>query len=266
MYNSSLPTDFRLVYQPKLHHEAIIGVEALLRPMDESITTLDYISSVQDKFKLDISVIDKVIKDVNHYNLKVPVSVNVHPSSMCKAEFISKVLECKDLIIELIEYEDLLFCECFYENVAILRKSGVMISLDDFGVDFATMDNALLLHPDQIKFDISLIKGIEKSYIKYRYLCFLYSKVVSLCTNGIIFEGVENIEQKHLIELFCEKPIFQGFYYYKPMKMSELIKLNLFDGPRVETLIDDSHHYDKFEYDVYSFVTNNSEDGSYSGN
>ncbi|WP_408647274.1 EAL domain-containing protein [Vibrio taketomensis] len=46
----------------------------------------------------------------------------------------------------------------FYENVAILRKSGVMISLDDFGVDFATMDNALLLHPDQIKFDISLIK------------------------------------------------------------------------------------------------------------
>ncbi|WP_434999546.1 GGDEF domain-containing protein [Vibrio scophthalmi] len=256
-------TDFRLVYQPKVKNEMIIGLEALLRPNNHRLTPFEYISSVSSKLYLDHEVLSKVMDDLKCYKISIPVSINIHPSSLCDERFLARIINTKNIIIELVEYEDFLLSDDFYVNVKIIQNNGILVSLDDFGVDFSTMDNALLLAPDQIKFDISLINGIENSYSKYRYLYFLYSKVSSLCTKNIVFEGVETIEQKFLIELFCECPTFQGFYYYKPMDLSELIEIDLFDYPIIESEISEHCIDDKFEYDMFMFVTKHSKNFHY---
>ena len=133
-------------------------------------------------------------------------------------------------MIELVEYQRVDINSHFIRNAKRLKKSGIPISIDDYGKDFTRTDVAIAIEADEIKFDRSLLKGIDRNYVKFKHLVFLLLKIRQLCTDNIVFEGVETQAQNSLIELIVDKPIIQGFLYYRPMPLNEIIKLDQFDN------------------------------------
>ncbi|MGL5047343.1 MAG: EAL domain-containing protein [Shewanella sp.] len=243
-------SDFYLVYQPKVKDGKIIALEALSRPNDKSQHIEEYLADITDTVEFDLTVIKKCLVDVANYGVEIPVAVNIYPTSMLDPDFISstiKLIKDKNIIIELMEHQQVDFTDCFMNNRALFKENGIAISIDDFGKDFARADLALMLDAEEIKIDRSLIDGIESNYSKYNHLAFVHAKLSALVTKNIIFEGVETKRQCELIQLITESPIIQGYYFYKPMFLADIVKLDTFanqfkkaeqivNGPKVNDL------------------------------
>lgn len=250
-----------MIYQPKMQNDSIVSLEALLRPFDTSVSIDEYLSIIKNVTYLDYLVIIKCVKDIELFGVDIPVSINIHPISILDNAFISNVIKvCKGkyITLELVEYQHVEINEKFISNVNILKNHGLKISVDDFGRDFARADLALSIGANEVKFDRSLVMDIENNYIKFKHLSFLCSKIKSLCTNNIIFEGVENKRQKELIELMVNDPILQGFYFYRPMKLEDIITLEQYKANKNNDEIDLSPPSGlDLDYQLYKYLANN---------
>ncbi|RJX75570.1 diguanylate cyclase [Vibrio sinensis] len=250
-----------MLYQPKIKNDIIVSLEALLRPQTVTVPISEYLSQVENVTCLDSLVINECIKDIDLVGLNIPVSINIHPSSMFDNEFISNTIKkCqgKKIVLELVEYQHVDIDDTFLSNVNRLKQHGLKISVDDFGKDFARADLALSIGANEVKFDRSLVKDIENNYIKFKHLSFLCSKIKSLCTNNIVFEGVENKRQKELIELMVKDPILQGFYFFHPMKLADVTKLDQYSIESDSDEVDDSLPLGlDLDYQLYKFLVGN---------
>ncbi|GAK82677.1 diguanylate cyclase [Vibrio ponticus] len=254
-------SDFYLLYQPKMNDNVIVGLEALLRPVNVMQSIPDYLTGVTDTVALDLMVMKLCLQDVEQYDIKIPVSINIHPTSLLNDDFVTsaiKQLKDRHIILELVEHQDVDLNSTFLNSVSLLKQNNIQISIDDFGKDFARTDLALTIGADEVKFDRSLVHDIEVNYSKFRHLSFLYSKITTLCTRKVVFEGVENVRQKELIELFAESPVIQGFYFFRPMLLEEIVKLDGFVNHAPETYFEDSQRVGlDLDYKLYNFLVEN---------
>ncbi len=239
--NPTLLTQFFLAYQPKVQNGRIVALEALLRPTPVSKSFFEFLEDINDTIALDLSVVVRCVSDMTNYNVQIPVAINLHPTSLLCTDFVDTAIRKvagKRVIFELVEYEEVNMNETFHESIAKIKAAGIKVSVDDFGKDFATAALALSIDADEVKFDMSLIQDIDTNFIKFKHISFLYAKIKTLCTEQIVFEGVETKRQKDLIELFADKPIMQGYYFFKPMLLSEIVKLDMFHNePPIESKI-----------------------------
>ena len=252
--------DFYLVYQPKVCKNNIVGLEALIRPIDSRLNVEQFLNSKKNKIDLDLAVVNECIRDITNNNINIPVSINIYPSSLESEFFVHFVIKStkgRNIILELVEHEKAILSDVFLKNIAQIRKESIQLSIDDFGKDFARADLALSLQVEQVKFDRSLIDGIESNYFKYKHLAFLYSKITQLCTHNIVFEGVETKLQVDLINQFCKDAVIQGYYYFKPMKIEDVINL------KPQFAIKDNFSKQElncdFELKLFEFMISNSE-------
>lgn len=118
------------------------------------------------------------------------------------------------VVLELTERARLGESDEIPRRVARLREAGYRIAIDDLGAGYAGLNSLVLLEPEFVKLDMSLVRGIDKSAIKQR----LVGLIVETCTNlgiAIVAEGVETQEEyRMLLELKC--PLFQGYLLGKP--------------------------------------------------
>lgn len=254
--------DFFLVYQPKVCNGKVVSLEALLRPINDSLSVDQFLEHFKQKETLDLLVIARHVMNIDYYKVDIPVSINIYPTSLESDHFVHKAIDYlteRNVILEIVEHEYVELSDNLLENIRLLKSYGIKIAVDDFGKDFARVDLVLGLKADQVKFDRSLVEGIESNYIKFKYLAFLYSKISTLCTSDIVFEGVENKIQLDLIKLFVKNPVTQGFYHYRPMSMEALLKddIEMFD-----MIIDQEHvsvtYENNLDYKLFRFLTDKS--------
>ena len=252
--------DFYLVYQPKVCKDNIVGLEALIRPTDNSLNVEKFLESKPDKIDLDLAVVKECVREITENDINIPVSINIYPSSLeCEffVHFVIKTAKGKNVILELIEHEKANLTEQFLKHVNQIRSEDIQLSIDDFGKDFARADLALNLQVEQVKFDRSLIDGMEVNYFKYKHLAFLYSKITQLCTQNIVFEGVETKLQVDLINQFCKDAVIQGYYYFKPMRVEDIVKLKSRFEVK-EKVVEPDLNCD-FELKLFEFMISNPE-------
>ena len=99
------------------------------------------------------------------------------------------------------------------------KRYGFMVALDDVGTGFSNMDRILLVKPDIIKIDISLVKNIHNDFYKqgiFRSLVILANKVGAL----VIAEGVET-EQEAIQVLRLGGHMIQGYYFSTPAQIKD---------------------------------------------
>jgi diguanylate cyclase (GGDEF)-like protein len=99
------------------------------------------------------------------------------------------------------------------------RRYGFMVALDDVGTGFSNMDRILLVKPDMIKIDLSLVKNISKDFYKqgiFKSLVSLSKKIGAL----VIAEGVET-EEEAIAVLRLGGHMIQGFYFSVPSPYDE---------------------------------------------
>jgi EAL domain-containing protein (putative c-di-GMP-specific phosphodiesterase class I) len=102
------------------------------------------------------------------------------------------------------------------------RDYGFLIALEDVGTGHFNLNHIVLLKPDIMKVDRSLIEGIQDNFYKQQIL----KSLVFLCrTLGtmIIAEGVETKEEA-LTVLQLGADMLQGDYFSKPQEPSQSLQ------------------------------------------
>ncbi|WP_373117323.1 putative bifunctional diguanylate cyclase/phosphodiesterase [Holdemania massiliensis] len=101
-----------------------------------------------------------------------------------------------------------------------LRKAGIRIALDDFGVGYSSLNYLSNLPVDVIKIDRSLTKQILTSSKQYTLLKAIV-EMAAVNHLSVVAEGIETEEEKRMIEELGVQYI-QGYFYSKPKRAEEL--------------------------------------------
>jgi len=234
---------FTLVFQPKVLMEKhnILGLEALIRwnhPSKGLIPPADFIPVAEESnliTKIDEWVIDQALRQQKAWRdqglLLVPIAVNLsgrHLVSDSLVAYISQKLkryniEGKLLEIEITEgvlLQDIQRCVAV---MAELKALEIKISVDDFGTGYSSLSYLKRLPLDILKIDQSFVEECD-SHTEDTKICETIIHLARSLELGIVAEGVETAQQADMLKsLGCE--VFQGYYFHKPMKSSEIVLL-----------------------------------------
>ncbi len=122
--------------------------------------------------------------------------------------------------IELSEQQFIGHPQQLIDQCRALRKAGVRLAIDDIGAGRGNFDSVILLEPDVIKIDISLVRGAAGDSRKYR----LIERLV-LLANALEVEVVaEGIEDANDLEAMSELGIAlgQGYYWTPPLPVTDI--------------------------------------------
>jgi EAL domain-containing protein (putative c-di-GMP-specific phosphodiesterase class I) len=101
-----------------------------------------------------------------------------------------------------------------------LARSGIGISIDDFGSGYSSLSYLKQLPATELKLDRSLIEDVETSESSRVIVETAVSMAHSLGYH-LVAEGVENEQAARLLgELGCDR--LQGFWFCRPLPLSEL--------------------------------------------
>ncbi len=101
-----------------------------------------------------------------------------------------------------------------------LKRVGVLIAIDDFGMGYSSFSYLKDLPTDIVKIDRSFVDGSEKNKNAKNLLSGIIDIVHGLGMS-VVAEGVENEEQAELLRLEgCE--VGQGYHFAKPMSLEDL--------------------------------------------
>jgi EAL domain-containing protein (putative c-di-GMP-specific phosphodiesterase class I) len=148
------------------------------------------------------------------------VFVNVNPDDLDDASLVrgtdALAAHAARVVIEVTERESLRSLTDLERTVHDLRKHGYRIAVDDLGAGYAGLSSMLVVAPDLVKFDMDLVRGIDRSPTKQM----LVRSIVAMC-HGMriqtLAEGVETAaEQGSVTALGCD--LLQGYLLGRPQR------------------------------------------------
>jgi len=172
--------------------------------------------------ELSETIITQALRDAREWDPRLTLSVNISPVQMRDPWFAQKLLKimaeaqfpADRLEIELTE-------KCLHENIGLVRSlvtslknQGVSVSLDDFGVGYATLAQLRALPFDRIKIDRKVIARLARSEDRNAVI----STIASIGEGLNLPVTAEGIESEGLREALCLIGSFkgQGYLYGKP--------------------------------------------------
>lgn len=226
-----------LYYQPILDkHHITRKVEVLLRWQNEKlgfVSPLDFIGYAEetgDIVQIGYWIIEEVCKNYNELNgsisLDLKVNINVSPIQLMKSDFVEKVNEIilsynmphRLICFEITESVFLEENATVVNNLNELSRLGFKIALDDFGTGYSSFSYLKKFKLDTLKLDKMFITNASE--IDYKIIENIKNIAVHLDMD-VVAEGVEDIDQfDRLQKIDCD--LFQGFYFSKPLKFSEI--------------------------------------------
>ena len=107
-------------------------------------------------------------------------------------------------------------------TVKKLRDSGFVVSMDDFGAGYSSLNSLKELSIDVLKIDADFFRGMDS--VERGML--IVSEVINLAKKldmKIVAEGIESKEQVEFLAA-QECDLIQGYYYAKPVPVEEFEK------------------------------------------
>ncbi len=241
--------EFVLHYQPQVvmteRGYRITGLEALIRWQDgDTLVSPNAFIKIAEQSKQIIEigqfVIGQAIQDISKlnktYNLALTMAINISAIQLAD-EFLYQTLndalienDVDPQLIELELTESVLVSQATFATSLINRfvNLGVKISVDDFGIEYSSLNYLKTLPINRIKLDMAFIEGIGKSERDETILEIMLQLGKRLNLN-VLAEGVETPEQ---LNFLTSRNCFniQGYYFHKPMTYQNLIANNII-GP-----------------------------------
>lgn len=232
MVDELVAGDLLLYYQPKIEIKTnkCYGFEALLRfkNKDNKIVGPYFIPQIEKagyNFVIDLWVINQVLEDLEKWHKKLffpRISINLSPDSISNEYIIDKIirkLKNKNIEIEILERTFANEHSRFMKNILKLKDNGFIISIDDFGTGFSSLQYLHTLPANIIKLDKALLdnKTTKKGKI-------LYKDIAKMCQNlnyVLISEGVETKDDVDFLKSI-KIDIIQGFYYSKAIPFDKV--------------------------------------------
>jgi EAL domain-containing protein (putative c-di-GMP-specific phosphodiesterase class I)/CheY-like chemotaxis protein len=118
------------------------------------------------------------------------------------------------VVLEITERASLEEVKGFEGRARELRKLGFRLAIDDLGAGYAGLTSFAQLEPEVVKFDMSLVRNIDRSPVRQR-LVGAMNAVFREMRTVVVAEGVETAaERDTLTSLGCD--ILQGYLFAKP--------------------------------------------------
>ena len=231
--------EFQVYLQPKIStaQEVLSGAEALVRwihPQEGFIPPNKFIPIFERNgfiLKLDDYMLEEISKQqalwIRQGRKVVPISVNVSRAHFAKEDLAEHICSIVDKyhvphnVIELELTESAFFDdkEVLLQTVKKLRDAGFVVSMDDFGAGYSSLNSLKELQLDVLKLDADFFRGAEAADRGM----LIVSEVIDLAKKlnmKIVAEGIETKEQvEFLTEQECD--LIQGYFFAKPMPISE---------------------------------------------
>ena len=230
-----------LYYQPQMNQDgSLYGCEALLRwnYMGQTFIYPPLIIALatQTGFidELGLSILRIASRDMKRMEQElghpVSCSVNVLPLQLETPGFAGRVegilkdagVDGGFMTIELTEQVALSTGSVLEMQINELKKTGIKISMDDFGMGHGSLNYLNTAEFDEVKIDGSLINRLP-DHEQTRELVGNIMNMSKILHVKTVAECVETEAQVEILKkLGCE--IYQGYYYSRPLPLEEFIE------------------------------------------
>lgn len=236
---------FIVYYQPIINpfNHKIMACEALLRFQDgdEILPPLQFLDQIEEMEMMEEVTLWLVKEVVKHYQLirraqidfdeAFYISLNLSFKELESSSFVNRLksiiaavdLKSNKLCFEITEKYPLINQRNVCEVIRELRKLGIKIAIDDFGIKKANLDVLDKIEYDVIKLDKYFSDGLYHSSIRRHAMLFI-TDFVNHHHKKLIIEGIEEIYQLELIKEFNHDFIYvQGYIYSPPMSLDKIM-------------------------------------------
>lgn len=233
---------FYVEYQPIVASGTghIVGAEALVRWRREPYGTvppgmfIEWMETDPAMYDLGNYVLQTALRETVGLLEILPefvLNVNVSARQMEREEFRGEVLRILDqtgfpanhLCLELTERCKDMPLEVIKREVEFFRGCGIRMAMDDYGTGSASHGIVLYAPMDEIKLDMSFIRGITED-VKKQAMVRSIVEFANSCGMSTCLEGVETEELQNYLRLY-QATWFQGYYYSKPIEIGKFREL-----------------------------------------
>lgn len=233
---------FYVEYQPVVHAQTgeIVGAEALVRWKKEPYGIvppgmfIDWLESNPCMYDLGNFVLKQALTDAVEFRKSNPdffINVNMSAKQLERKTFCGVVMAllketgfpAGQLCLELTERCRSMPVSVMEEKLLYLKQHGVRLAMDDYGTGSASSSILLQTPMDEIKIDMSFIRGITDNQTKQA----LVRSMVDFANKADLkscLEGVEDEKLQNYLRSFGAT-WFQGYYYSKPVQAAAMQKL-----------------------------------------
>lgn len=233
---------FYVEYQPVVHAQTgeIVGAEALVRWKKEPYGIvppgmfIDWLESNPCMYDLGNFVLKQALTDAVEFRKSNPdffINVNMSAKQLERKTFCGVVMAllketgfpAGQLCLELTERCRSMPVSVMEEKLLYLKQHGVRLAMDDYGTGSASSSVLLQTPMDEIKIDMSFIRGITDNQTKQA----LVRSMVDFANEADLkscLEGVEDEKLQNYLRSFGAT-WFQGYYYSRPVQAAAMKKL-----------------------------------------
>lgn len=233
--------EFIVYLQPKVDVNTmeIISAEALVRwndPVCGIIPPIEFIPLFErsgDLQRIDMFVFSKVCKTLKRWQKEhkkmIKISVNISKSYMFANEFAKRLadiveankISTKYIELEITESTMLENLEDLLTVIDELKGYGFKISMDDFGSGYSSLNMLKDVPIDVIKIDQVFFQNTVENRLKSNIIVEGLCQLIDMLNIEVVAEGIETDEQLRFLQrIKCH--VAQGFYFYRPMPISQL--------------------------------------------
>jgi c-di-GMP phosphodiesterase Gmr len=231
---------FCCAFQSKvdIRNREIKGIEALVRLRDDEgviqapgtfVNLAAELGLIDELAHLVLAEIVKSIDLINEtFGKNTTISINVAARQAGNLEFMRSFADALEatgfprrFMIEVTEDAFVAKTQFQTEILPMLRKLGVGISIDDFGIGYSSLSALADITADEIKIDRSFITDIHKRPRSQGVLRAIESLSEALGMT-VIAEGIESFEELAYLQAATRIRYAQGFYFSRPIFLEDL--------------------------------------------
>lgn len=216
-----------IVFQPVVAwpEREVFGYEALVRSneplLGEPRALFDAADRLGRVVDLGRKIRTEVAKEAERAPLRSKLFVNLHAADLADDDlyYANAALSrhAERVILEITERNALHQVPDVRERVAMLRRLGYRVAVDDLGAGYVELARAGHVAPDLVKLDMALVRSIESSATKAS----IVRSMISVCTEElgaeVVCEGVETAAERDVLYGLGAR-LLQGYLFAKPAR------------------------------------------------
>lgn len=218
----------RSVYQPIVDTSSgsAVSIEALTRFDDPFGLRPDQwfadAARVGEAAALELAAIRCAVEGLGSLPQSVAMSVNISAAVVLDPLFAKWLADAPvdRLILELTEHDPVSDYAAVNAALGPARASGLRVAVDDAGAGYASMRHILLLQPDFLKLDISLVRDLDTDSGK-RALCSAIITFASSLGIRVVAEGVETVAELAAVRRLGVQYV-QGYHFARPAALTDV--------------------------------------------
>jgi EAL domain-containing protein (putative c-di-GMP-specific phosphodiesterase class I) len=178
---------------------------------------------------MDRACLNAALREASKLGGAPRLCVNIHGKTLSTdADFLadfSRIAEENDvppnrLTLEIVEHSDSWATALFHRNLEALRRLGVSLSIDDFGIGYSNLHRLLECRPDYCKIERYFVAGCDGDPRRIDILGAV-SQLAHRFSARVIAEGIETVAELAVVnELGIE--LVQGFLLSPPLGAEQI--------------------------------------------